>query len=70
MENKENIETVKKEKQYVVIQDFKDLKDDGRVYIKGDTYPFEGAQKPTIMRIMELSSTKNKMSKVIIKEQE
>lgn len=70
-ENKEvKKEAVKKTKKYVVVVDFKDLKDNSRVYIKGDVYPAEDAPKPTAARIKELSSTKNKMKKVLIKEQD
>ncbi|PAD70898.1 hypothetical protein CHH83_01425 [Bacillus sp. 7586-K] len=57
------------QKKYVVVHDFKDLKDNDRVYIKDDSYPAVGAKKPTAARIKELSSTKNKMKKVLIKEQ-
>lgn len=59
-----------KEKNYVVVHDFKDLKDNDRIYIKNDPYPAEGAKKPTPARIKELSSTKNKMNRVLIKEQD
>lgn len=70
-ENKEvKKQDVKKAKEYVVVADFKDLKDNGRVYLKGDIYPAEGATKPTAARIKELSSTKNKINKVLIKEQD
>lgn len=58
-----------KEKKYLVVHDFKDLKDNNRIYIKDDPYPAEGAQNPTATRIKELTSTKNKMKKVLIKEQ-
>lgn len=70
MTNTETKQPTKKEKKYVVVYDFKDLKDNNRIYIKGDIYPAEGAQKPTAARIKELSSTKNKINKVLIKEQE
>lgn len=59
----------KKEKKYIVVHDFKDLKDNDRVYIKDDIYPAEGAPKPTAARIKELASTKNKQKRVLIKEQ-
>jgi len=67
-ETKEQIQ--EDEKKYVVIYDFKDLKDNDRIYIKNDPYPAEGAKKPTAARIKELSSTKNKMNRVLIKEQD
>jgi hypothetical protein len=59
-----------KEKKYDVVFDFKDLKDNDRIYIKNDPYPAEGAKKPTPERIKELSSTKNKMNRVLIKERD
>ncbi|MDR4318388.1 hypothetical protein FOC77_03795 [Niallia circulans] len=59
-----------KEKKYDVVFDFKDLKDNDRIYIKNDPYPAEGAKKPTPKRIKELSSTKNKMNRVLIKERD
>ncbi|WP_053215603.1 hypothetical protein [Niallia circulans] len=58
------------EKKYDVVFDFKDLKDNDRIYIKDDPYPAEGAKKPTPERIKELSSTKNKMKRVLIKERD
>lgn len=58
------------EKKYDVVFDFKDLKDNDRIYIKNDPYPAEGAKKPTPERIKELSSTKNKMNRVLIKERD
>ncbi|MEK5524143.1 hypothetical protein [Heyndrickxia sp. FSL W8-0423] len=67
--SKENKQTPKKEKKYVVVHDFKDLQDNNRIYIKDDVYPAEGAPKPTAARIKELSSTKNKQNQVLIKEQ-
>ncbi|MEM5598409.1 hypothetical protein AAHB53_22620 [Niallia circulans] len=73
-ENQEVVEVKKeeetKEKKYVVVHDFKDLKDNDRIYIKDDPYPAEGAKNPTAARIKELSSTKNKMNRVLIKEQD
>ena len=58
------------QKKYVVIHDFKDLQDGNTIYIKGDIYPAKADQIVEEDRIKELSSTKNKMSKVLIKEQE
>lgn len=58
-----------KNKKYVAIRDFKDLQDDGHVYIKGDPYPREG-KYVSEERIQELLSNKNKMGKPVIKEQE
>lgn len=55
-------------KQYVVIRDFKDLKDKGKIYIKGDPYPRPINMEVSEERIKELSSTKNKQGKVLIEE--
>lgn len=52
---------------YVVVKDFKDLKDNGHIYREGDTYPRKG-KKATKARIEELSTTKNKLKAVLIKE--
>ncbi len=67
----EKVEEVKEEtqKKYVVVHDFKDLKDNNHIYIKGDPYPRASNQKVSAARIKELSSMKNKMKKVLIKEQ-
>jgi len=54
------------QKKFVVVEDFKDLQDKNKVYTKGDIFPTEG--KP-VTRIKELSTTKNKLNKVLIKEQ-
>ncbi len=50
---------------YVVVKDFRDLKDENHIYKKGDKYPRKG--KGTKSRIEELSSTKNKRKEVLIK---
>lgn len=52
---------------YVVVKDFKDLKDNGHIYLEGDIYPRKG-KKATKARIEELSTTKNKLKTVLIKE--
>ncbi|MEM5014112.1 hypothetical protein WKH57_25725 [Niallia taxi] len=58
-------------KKYVVVHDFKDLKDgDSTVYIKGDIYPRKADAVVEEERIKELSSTKNKIGSVLIQEQE
>ncbi len=55
---------------YKVIHSFKDLKDSNYVYHEGkDTYPRKGL-KPTKKRIEELSSTQNKLGKVLIEKVE
>ncbi|GAB3797373.1 hypothetical protein [Virgibacillus kimchii] len=54
-------------KTYVVIHDFKDLKDNDKIYVKDDVYPHE---KVSDDRIEELKSSNNKIGKPLIKEQE
>lgn len=55
-----------KQKSYVVIYHrFKDLEDNDKVYKKGDPFNHVGKTKE---RIKELSTTKNKIGKVLIKE--
>lgn len=69
----EEEQTAEKEqapKKYMVIEDFKDLRDKGYIYIKGDLYPREGNKDVTKERIEELSTNKNKRGKPLIKEQE
>lgn len=55
-----------KEKQYKVVHRFKDLQDNNRIYRPGDIYDSEGKPQE---RIKELSTTKNKIGKILIKEQ-
>lgn len=57
-------------RKYEVIYDFKDLKDNGYVYIVGDIYPREENDNVTEGRIKELMSTENKIGKQLIKERE
>lgn len=52
---------------YKVIVRFRDLKDDGRVYEVGDTYPRKG-KRASKARIAELSSTENKRGVALIAE--
>lgn len=52
---------------YIVIEDFKDLKDGGHMYYAGDHYP-AGDKKPSAARIKELSSNKNKRKTPLIRE--
>ena len=56
----------KKEKQYKVVHRFKDLQDNNKIYRPGDIYDSEGKSQE---RIKELSTTKNKIGRVLIKEQ-
>ncbi|MDX5475492.1 MAG: hypothetical protein LPK00_08125 [Bacillaceae bacterium] len=57
------------EKKYVVICDFKDLKDNNTIYIKGDIYPRRAETVIEEERIQELMSTDNKIGKQLIQEQ-
>lgn len=53
---------------YRVVNSFKDLEDNNHIYIKNkDIYPREGLE-PTKKRIKELTSTKNKIGKVLIEK--
>ena len=52
---------------YVVLRDFKDLKDGNKIYTVGDTFPHEESKKPTVKRINELKGNKNKHNTPIIK---
>ncbi|WP_437830640.1 hypothetical protein ACQRXC_03935 [Niallia taxi] len=58
------------QKKYVVVHDFKDLKDENIVYIKGDIYPRKADAIVSAERIKELSSTKNKIGSVLIQERD
>ncbi|MFJ7932315.1 hypothetical protein [Peribacillus sp. NPDC096448] len=55
-------------KKYVVIHDFKDLNDKNIIYINGDIYPRRADAVIDEERIKELSSSKNKIGKPLIKE--
>ena len=53
---------------YEVIHDFKDLEDKNKVYTVGSTFPNPANKKVSKERIKELSSSKNKIGKPLIKE--
>ena len=56
------------QEKYKIIYTFKDLEDNGHVYIANkDIYPREGL-KPTKKRIKELTSDKNKIGKILIQK--
>ena len=59
-----------KQPKYVVIKDFTDLKDRGKIYRKGDVYPNPANKKVSKERIKELTSSDNKLGKAVIKEEE
>lgn len=54
---------------YEVIKRFVDLKDDNHVYNTGDEYPRKGLE-PTLERVKELSTKKNKQGVPLIKKAE
>lgn len=58
------------QKKYVVIHDFKDLKDNNIIYIKGDIYPKREDAIVDEARVKELMSIENKIGKAVIKEQD
>ena len=58
-----------KQSKYIVIEDFTDLKDRSKVYRKGDVYPNPANKKISKERINELTSSKNKQGKPVIKEE-
>lgn len=60
----------KKDKKYIVVEDFKDLQDKNKVYAKGDTYPSPANKKISKERIQALSSKDNKQGRPVIKEVE
>lgn len=51
---------------YIVVERFKDLQDKDRIYEVGDKFPAT-KRKVSDERIAELSSTDNKIGKVLIK---
>lgn len=63
----EDIQESEPQKKYDVLQDWKDLIDGGVIYIKGDIYP-KTDTIPSEERIEQLSTTNNKIGKVLIKE--
>jgi hypothetical protein len=50
---------------YIAACKFRDLKDKGRIYEKGETYPRKGLKKDAA-RIAELSGSNNKAGKPLI----
>ena len=67
---KQEEELQEEDKKYVVVHEFKDLEDSGRVYQKDDPYPKNPHLKLTEERIEELTTKNNKIGKVVIKEQD
>lgn len=60
-----SLEAPQPEKTYVVIYDFKDLKDQDTIYTKGDPYPKTGIEVPK-ERLEELQGKENKIGKPLI----
>lgn len=54
---------------YLVLEYFKDLKDNGYIYRAGDVFPRTG-YNPSAARIAELSGTKNKRGRALIAERQ
>lgn len=52
---------------YIVINEFKDLKDNNHIYTEGMIYPYKETESDT-ERIEELSGTSNRLNKVLIKK--
>ncbi|MCG1555432.1 hypothetical protein [Staphylococcus epidermidis] len=57
-------------KKYEVLHKFIDLEDKNKVYNAGDTYPKPANKKISDERISELSTSKNRRGKALIKELE
>lgn len=53
---------------YIVIESFKDLHDNNKVYKKGEHYPKPSNKKVSKKRIDELSTDKNKIGAPVIEE--
>lgn len=53
---------------YEAIEDFRDLEDNGFVYLKGDAFPREDHEGVSEERIKELKGKTNKLGKPVIKE--
>ncbi|UII58120.1 hypothetical protein LS684_21090 (plasmid) [Cytobacillus spongiae] len=57
-----------KKKKYQVIQDFKDLQDNGKIYRKEDSFPKPANKKVDEDRLEELLSSENNQKRPVIKE--
>lgn len=57
--------------EYKVIKRFKDLKDNDHIYEENDVYPRAGVKLEDIpqKRIKELTTKKNKIGEILIKEE-
>lgn len=61
---------VDEDKRFIVIQDFTDLADDNTVYHTGDIYPRRFDSNPSLERIDELLTDKNKQGRPVIQERD
>lgn len=59
-----------KKKKYIVVEDFKDLQDKNKVYVKGETYPNPANKKVDNERLKALLSSNNRQGRPVIKEVE
>lgn len=70
-ETKQDQETSKlKKRKFVAVQDFKDLQDNGKVYLKGDSFPKPANKNVSDERLQELLSAVNNQNRSVIKEVE
>lgn len=60
----------KRKRKFVVVQDFKDLQDNGKVYLKGDAFPKPANKNISEERLQELLSANNNQKRSVIKEVE
>ncbi|WP_102707017.1 hypothetical protein [Terribacillus saccharophilus] len=70
-ETKQDQETSKpKKRKFVAVQDFKDLQDNGKVYLKGDSFPKPVNKNVSDERLQELLTAVNNQNRSVIKEVE
>lgn len=60
----------KKKKKYIVVEDFKDLQDGNKIYVKGDIYPSPANKNIDNKRLEALLSSNNRQGRPVIKEVE
>lgn len=59
-----------KKRKFVAVQDFKDLQDNGKVYLKGDSFPKPANKSVSDERLQELLTAVNNQNRSVIKEVE
>lgn len=68
-ETKQDQENSKpKKRKFVAVQDFKDLQDNGKVYLKGDSFPKPANKNVSDERLQELLTAVNNQNRSVIKE--